>query len=115
MLEIHGCGTRLYGSEHREELPTYPAAQAEQDGYDPSSYQAIKWFTLFYLPIVPLGTYRARRLKQSFWTTRYPRYQLERIAWDWAQVASHYAIAACVPLTIWLLIKLLERAVAAGY
>src|SRR5512139_1119967 len=90
VFDIHGFGTRLYGSRNPESLPAYEAMEAESQGWCPYTYQAVRWFTLLYVPVVPLGTYRVMRCKQPFWTLRQARYRGRRMPSDWSQVIQHY-------------------------
>ena len=46
MFSINGIGTSLYGK-----------SEVESDG----SYVATKWFIVLFLPLFPLGSYRAQR------------------------------------------------------
>jgi hypothetical protein len=56
MGTINGCGTMFYGWRHNKEDST-----------------ATKWFTLFYIPIIPLGRSRLRALtdfeKEKFFSS----------------------------------------------
>lgn len=56
-----------------------------------------------FLPIVPLGTYRVMKAHQKFWTLDYPQYSMQRVDWDWRQVAVHYAVAYGWILVLFLL------------
>ena len=62
----YGIGTTLYGHTKKQELSGNERIEAERGGYLPYSYQVVKWFTLFFLPVIPLGTYRVIRENQPF-------------------------------------------------
>lgn len=88
-----GYGTTLYGHAKKQELFGNQREQAERGGYLPYNYQAIKWFTLLYLPIIPLGTYRVMKERKGFWTLELAHCKVFPVAWDWTQVLRHYLIA----------------------
>jgi hypothetical protein len=94
-----------------KELMGVERSDAERAGFRPYSYQAIKWFTFLFLPVVPLGTYRVLKVKQDFWTMDAPQYSMVSVSWDWAQVARHYLIGYCwilVPLAILVVADLFD-------
>ena len=93
MQTVNGIGTTIYGRAKREELSGAERITAEEAGYIPVSFQAVKWFVLLYLPVVPLGTYRVLKAKQDFWTADFPQYSMTPILRDWNQIAWHYAAA----------------------
>jgi hypothetical protein len=100
---IYGIGTALYGHAKKQELFGDERIEAERGGYLPYSYQVIKWFTLAWLPIIPLGTYRVMKEKVGFWTPKLPHYKLFPADWDWAQVLRHYLIAYGWAILLFLL------------
>jgi hypothetical protein len=106
MWSFNGIGTTIYGQAKRQDLAGAARTTAEQAGYLPRSYQAVKWFTFLFLPVVPLGTYRVMKAKQGFWTTEYPQFAMQPVSWDWGQVARHYAIAYAVPVLLLLAVVL---------
>ena len=95
MLLDKGIGTILYGGLRREPLPAAEALQAEAQGRYPSSFLAIRWFTILYFPLVPLGTYRVvkpKELSESLPITPWPgshdspdrgRVDVQRVPWRW--------------------------------
>ena len=115
VFDVHGFGIRLYGSKNREALPAHLAIEADHEGWEPHTFQAIRWLTLFYVPIIPLGTVRAMKAKQPFWTVHSARYQLREVPWDWPQVAQQYMVAGSIPVLAWFLFKVLERGAASGW
>ena len=86
MTTINGIGTTLYGRSKKQALAGIDRSVAEQAGFDPVSYQAVKWFVVLFLPVIPLGTYRVIRY------TRSNQYSMQEIEWDWRQVGAHYAV-----------------------
>jgi hypothetical protein len=92
MYSINGIGTTLYGNR-----------EVDSDG----SFIATKWFTIIWLSIVPLGSYRVFKGETneagiptlSFgWSTQY---RMQSIAINWKQIISTYI---CVYGSILLLI-----------
>ncbi|HEX5106525.1 MAG TPA: hypothetical protein VFV87_22050 [Pirellulaceae bacterium] len=96
----NGCGEQLYGKKAAGWLPPHEAQAAINEGYHPYSYQAVLWFTFFFVPIVPLGVYRVLEAHD----TTFGGYRLTPVAWDWRQVMRHYLMAlfglACIPLAL---------------
>lgn len=119
MSTFNGIGTTIYGRAKRHKLIGADRLAAEQAGYLPASYQVIKWFVLFFLPVVPLGTYRVLKARQESWRWgpqwpppgppfRNAQYSMRKVDWDWRQVAVHYAVAyGWIPVA--LLAALLEQ------
>ena len=93
MQTVNGVGTTLYGRAKREELFGGDRIAAEEAGYVPVSFQVVKWFVILYMPLIPLGTYRVLKAQQGFWTLDFPQYSMTQVAWDWKQIAWHYAAA----------------------
>lgn len=87
MQTFNGIGTTLYGKTKCVEFVGAERVAAEQHGFDPKSYQAIKWFVILFMPVVPLGTYRIIKLRDS------QRFNMQPVPWDWAQVLRHAGIA----------------------
>ena len=95
MLLSYGIGTILYGGLRREPLPAAEALRAEEQGRHPSSFLAIRWFTVLYLPLIPLGTYRvvkSKELSEGLPITPWPSSQdsqdqggidVRRVSWRW--------------------------------
>lgn len=99
MRNINGCGTILYG-------------EREEDKTD-NSHVSTKWFVFFFLPIIPLGSYRVRELKSEVgFLSIEKKYQMEKIRFNWRQVFLTYFVGwlvllpiavACVSLFMWWL------------
>jgi hypothetical protein len=107
MFRVNGIGTTVYGKAAQVELQGDNRVSAIADGSIPVSYQAIKWFTLFFVPLIPLGTYRIVATKPGFITSA--SYRMVRVAWDWRQVATHYAIGAFGFLLFYGLVAFIHR------
>jgi hypothetical protein len=103
-----GVGTILYGHAAVEALPGGDALRAEAEGFHPFSFEAIRWFTVLYFPILPLGTYRV--VKPSWLTATFPitpwpssarwarpgqttQPRVNRVSWRWDLVGLHYLVA----------------------
>jgi len=101
LYSSNGCGEQLYGRKDGKWLSPPDAQFAVQAGFQPFTYQAVHWFTFFFLPIIPLGVYRVLESQDA---TFGQRFHMTRVAWDWRQVLWHYLMAAfgilCIPLSI---------------
>lgn len=107
MRRVNGIGTTIYGGAKPEELTGGARFDAEQRGYSPHSYQVVKWFTVFFLPVVPLGTYRVLKLKQKFFAMELPQYSMTKVDWDWAQVGRHYLAAyGLLAVFVWVVFSI---------
>jgi len=102
----YGIGATLYGHAKKQQLSDDQRIEAERSGYLPYSFQVIKWFTLGWFPIIPLGTYRVMKEKQGFWTIRMAEYKMFSVDWDWAQILRHYIIAYGWIIVVFLLVFL---------
>lgn len=91
MFRINGIGTTLHGRSKRKDLLGNERLEAEQAGYVPCSHQAVMWFTVFFMPVIPLGTYRVLMVRQGFFDSA--QFRMVRVEWDWRQVLFHYVIA----------------------
>jgi hypothetical protein len=96
-FSINGCGTRYYGK--RDKL---------QDG----SYITTEWITLFFIPIIPLRSFRVRSVsKQSTWaliaSAKDEKFMVARVPLNWKQVFKGY-IALGVIITIYIIIFVLH-------
>ena len=106
MRSVNGIGTTLYGSAKRKALPPDKATELQNKGYVPYSYQAVKWVTVLWLPVVPLGTYEVvDSANLSIWDQiplwSYRTMLMWRVPWDWNQVARHYLIAYGIIFLLW--------------
>lgn len=72
--------------------------EAEQQGYQPFTYQAVKWFTFFFVPVIPLGTVRVLEKKRSFLSSEPATFRTWKAEWDWGQVMRHYFVGVGVPI-----------------
>ena len=99
MLTINGTGVTVYGAANPNPLPV-DSGWAEQTELVPCSYQVVKWVTVMFLPIVPLGVFRVVRARRTFWSFQAANYMMQPVAWDWRQVLTHYAVGWCAPLVI---------------
>ena len=80
MYSLNGIGTTLYG---------------KRDIESNDSYVATKWFTIFLLPIVPLGSYRVWRgeTKATFFLPgASTEYKMTKVELSWGQVFNTYFI-----------------------
>src|SRR6185436_10804650 len=83
MSSFIGIGTSLYGEK----------------GFDKSTrfYTATRWFTVFLLPIIPLATYKVKRVSTKL-TGLVPvvgvstQYETIKIDLDWNQVFTTYLL-----------------------
>ena len=72
MYTLNGTGTRLYGQ--RDEAPD-------------SSYTATKWVVVFFLPLLPLGSYRVLAENSTGMATyRNSTFTLMPLPLHWRQV-----------------------------
>jgi hypothetical protein len=105
---FNGIGTTLYGQAKRQPLTGREALDAEERGYEPYAYNAVKWFVVFFLPLLPLGSYIVVKKKTKFFSFQSPQYLMRSTSWDWKQIFVHYLIAygsvAFVVITfLWLM------------
>ncbi len=83
MYSLNGIGTTLYGKREVNII----------DG----SYIATKWFIIFFLPIIPLGTYRVWEINATppkFYREGNTKYKMEGVELNWKQIVNTY-------LSIW--------------
>jgi hypothetical protein len=85
---VNGIGTKYYGKAER-----WP------DG----SYITTKWIVLFFVPILPLGSFRVKRISgDGFFRGEY---LVEEVGLHNRQVTTTYAILASLSIAIYLLVK----------
>lgn len=89
MFRFNGIGTTIYGK--REVNP--------EDG----SYIVTKWFTVIYFPIIPLGSYRAIKVKQNFFAGS-PKYQMRDAPLSVKQIIFTYAVWSSIPAAMVVLV-----------
>ena len=109
MFRFNGIGTTIHGRSKKEDLVGDERLAAEQAGYIPCSYQAIQWFTILFMPVIPLGTYRVMKIRQGFFTLDAAQYRMVRIEWDWRQVLLHYLVAYSWVVAILIILGLSGR------
>ena len=97
---VNGIGTTLYGKAKKGDLPANERVEAEQQGYQPFTYQAVKWFTFFFVPVIPLGTFRVLEKKRSFVSSEPATFKMWKVEWDWAQVIRHYFVGVGLPILV---------------
>jgi hypothetical protein len=85
----------LYGRKHRQGLPGSLHDEALERGFEPYIHQAVFWFCLVGLPLVPRGTYLVLSYKEPTDDDQYDCecYRALRIECDWSQIYVHYAIS----------------------
>lgn len=99
--------TITYGWAKKEPLSETERMQIGTANVEPYSYQAIEWFTISYVPLVPLGTYRVVCERHSFWSAQRPRRYKRRVPWDVGQVIQQYAVVyGGLGLILWIALKL---------
>lgn len=112
MFTWNGIGITTYGHKNKQQLSASERIDLEQAGYRPEAYQAVKWFTILWLPIIPLGTYRVMEVAGSRQSKlgggSRSRLGLVRVPWDWTQVVSHYALGWGIVLLFYFTLQLTE-------
>jgi hypothetical protein len=85
MFRFNGIGTTIYGK--REVDPA--------DG----SYITTKWFTVLFFPLVPLGSYRVIKVKQSFFAG-HAKYQMRDAPLSARQIIFTYLAWWSIPAAL---------------
>jgi hypothetical protein len=88
MLRVNGCGTTLLGKKDIS-----PAD---------ASYTSTRWFTLFWIPLVPLGTYKVIDEPKTFLSGT--TYRLQKTQWDTKQIIFTY-ITGVIILAILIIVS----------
>lgn len=93
MMTIWGCGNTLYGGKN----PDF-------NGFKTST----EWFTIFFLPIIPLASYRVREGKSSslnliIYRHSSTNYEMMKIGLDWKQVLHTYLYTYTTVTALFLL------------
>ena len=85
MITINGIGTKIYGKKNKR-----------PDG----SHITTKWFTFFFLPIIPISSHRVKNHeKNDLMQVKY--YFLEDLPLDKTQIIKTYGIALlCVAIFV---------------
>ena len=112
-----GIGLRYYGKRDLTQMRSRgepPAdavqrrleARVEREARNPPKrvqYQTTLWFCLFWVPLVPLGTYIVHRATTSWLGLFDDVRPLRKIPLDWGQVFKTWAVAALVLAAIYFL------------
>jgi hypothetical protein len=77
MFTFNGIGTKLYGNRDVDSTN--------------GSYITTKWFTIFYLPIFPLGSFRVVENPAKFLSLSSVDYQMTPVKLNWNQIRNVYA------------------------
>jgi hypothetical protein len=86
-----GIGTAFYGRRDLKEMNN-----REQ-------YQATRWFCIFWIPLIPLGTYIVHRTTTTWLGLFDDVRTLRKVPLDWEQVFKTWAVAALVLAGIYFL------------
>jgi hypothetical protein len=86
-----GTGRRFYGKRDLVEM------RARQQ------YQATLWFTVLWVPLIPLGTYVVHRATVSWWQPAADVRALRQVPLDWKQIGETWAVAAVALAAIYFL------------
>ena len=86
-----GTGRRFYGKRDLVEM------RARQQ------YQATLWFTVMWVPLIPLGTYIVHRATVSWWQPAADVRPLRQVPLDWQQVGETWAVAAVAVAAVYFL------------
>lgn len=88
---------QLYGCRNRQRLSGELAQAAEAADCEADVYQSVYWFTVAYMPVVPLGTYLVmpRHMRDDH-TDDACRFRAVRVPSDRGQIAMHYIIATLI-------------------
>lgn len=102
MSTVWGCGTMFLGKSNFN----------PKDG----SYETTEWFTVLYIPILPLITYRVRTLEVDTKYHIFPlgveqsvRYEKVAVEFNWRQILKTYMWAIPVVALIALIVYLVVR------
>jgi len=87
MFSYWGTGIRLYGSRDKD----------PNDG----SYIATKWITIFFFPIIPLGSYRVWKIDEKInaspvWVHTKKEFRMVQVKWNWKQILKTYLVGILI-------------------
>lgn len=83
---VNGIGTKFYG---------------RADEWADGTYITTKWFIFFYLPIIPLRSYRVKRIDEGgFFANRL--YQTQEVPRNGPQIRKTYAVGAAMVVVVGL-------------
>ncbi|MDR1792608.1 MAG: hypothetical protein LBR36_04100 [Bacteroidales bacterium] len=91
MFSFNGFGTTLYGH-----------ADKRSDG----SYVATKWIIIFFVPIIPLGSYRIFSKEGNFFSF-HKEYRLKPVALNKKQVLKTYLLLLGIVLLLKVIFSLI--------
>jgi hypothetical protein len=92
---------RLYGRKHYRRLTGELAQLAQTAGCLPQIYQSVFWFTLVYLPLIPLGVYLVLpRVTCDDPDGDALQYRALKVPTDRWQIALHYVIGGLLGIII---------------
>lgn len=85
---VNGVGTKFYGR-----------AEERADG----TYITTKWFIFFYVPLIPLRSYRVKRIDEGgFFANKL--YQTQEVGRCWPQIRKTYAVGAATVVVFVLIL-----------
>lgn len=93
----------LYGSKYRRRIAGAAGERLMQNGLEPVVYQAINWWCLVFVPLVPLGTYAVADYKELL-ADGTDQSRTFRVQMDWSQAIIHATIGSIAVLIIGFLI-----------
>ncbi|QEG40193.1 hypothetical protein UC8_21990 [Roseimaritima ulvae] len=91
----------LYGSKHRRRVAGPTADRLTQSGLEPEIYQAVSWWCLVFIPLVPLGTYAVADFRELL-PDGDDHSRCFRVQMDWSQATLHAMIGMAVVVTVGL-------------
>ena len=95
----------LYGSKHKRRIAGAAAERLMQSGLEPEVYQAVSWWCLVFVPLVPLGTYAVADFTELL-PDGDDHSRCVRVQMDWSQAILHammgITVVGIVGLAIWL-------------
>lgn len=96
---------QLFGRKHRTRLTEQQEKLAVSSGCHPIAYQAVLWWCLVFIPIVPLGVFAViQQRKCDDPNSDTDQYRGIRLKWDWNQIAVQYGIIVSTALFIVMIV-----------
>jgi len=97
MYSYWGTGIRLYGSTDKD----------PKDG----SYVATKWITIFFMPFIPLGSFRVWKINEEikaspFWVNTKKEFRMIKVKWNWGQIMKTYMVGILIVVFSMLILLL---------
>lgn len=93
----------FYGSKFKRRMTGPAAERLIQNGLLPEVYQAVYWWCLVFIPILPKGTYAVVDFKEMLPDCNDHSRAFE-VQMDWSQVVSHALIAATILSSVGLVV-----------